>query len=282
MYIFISHSSIDKPFVRQLAASLAYYGVPLFLDERDIKVGDNIPNKIYDALEKATHIIYVLSKSSITSNWVKEEFSIAKKKQLDKKGCLILPVLLDSIELPASIAHIKYADFRNWQVKESYLHAIQEVLVALDIKTEYVGPSELQMFRAHLPTLVTLKAMADAASQLYFQLERIFFVPPYNSIDAISYWYAETIDKTWSIDSWQDAYKVLEGKSLKLGSKAKNVDKVIKLCKLIEDDYVYFYTKTSRNINKKDYHPRIDLAKKNADELSAKIYEIILEIDSLE
>src|SRR5688572_20997404 len=98
MYIFISHSSVDKPFVRQLADSLAYYGVPLFLDEREIKIGDNIPAKLYSALDKATHVVYVLSSHSINSNWVKEEFSIAKKRQLDNQGCVLLPILLDDVK----------------------------------------------------------------------------------------------------------------------------------------------------------------------------------------
>ena len=172
--------------------------------------------------------------------------------------------------------------FETGKSKSSYLYAIQEVLVALDIKPEYIGSSELQMFRAHLSTLVTLKAMADAVSQIYLQIERLFFVPPYNSVAGIWSWYVETVHKTWSIDLWQKAYKVFEKESIRLGSKTKSVGKVIQLCKLIKDDYEYFYTKTSRIINEKEYYRRIDLAKKNADDLSAKVYEIILEVDSLE
>lgn len=282
MYIFISHSSQDKPFVRQLADSIAYYGILLFLDERDIKIGDNIPDKIYSALEKATHVIYVLSKSSINSNWVREELSIAKKRQLDQRGCILLPILIDDVEPPASITHIRYADFRNWQVKQSYLHAFRELMIALGIKAEYVGSAELQMFRAHLSTLVTIKAMADAASQLYFQLERLFFVPPYDSGDALSYWYGETVSKTWSIDAWRKAYKVLEEGSSRLGSETKRVSQVVKLSKAIERDYAYFDPLKSRKGSDNDFHSRIDLAKKNADKLSAKVYEIILEINSVE
>jgi len=265
MYIFISHSSQDKPFVRQLADSIAYYGILLFLDERHIKIGDNIPDKIYSALEKATHVIYVLSNNSINSHWVKEELSIAKKRQLDQRGGTLLPILIDNVEPPASIIHIKYADFRNWQVKESYLHAFRELMIALDIKADYVGSSELKMFRAHLPTLVTIKAMADSASQIYFQLERLVFVSPYNSASDLSYWYAETVRKKWSIDTWRKAHKVLEDENSRLGSKSKKVRQVVELCKAIEDDYSYFFPTGNDN----GYLPRINLAKENVDKISA-------------
>jgi TIR domain-containing protein len=284
MYVFISHSSLDKPYVRQLADSLAYYGVPLFLDEREIKIGDNIPDKIYSALEKATHIVYVLSKNSINSSWVKEEFSIAKKRQIDQKGCLILPVLLDSVEPPASIAHIKYADFRNWQVKEPYFEAVRGLVNALGIKAEFSSSAELHMFQLHLSTLVTIKAMADVVSELYFQLERLFFVPPYDSPSDLSYWYAESVRKTWSIDAWRRAYKILEDEISRLGSSSERVGQVVKLCKVIENDYSYFLEQiASKNpSDKRSYHSRIDLAKDNADKVSAKVYEVIMEINSLE
>jgi hypothetical protein len=267
-----------------LTDSLAYYGLLLFLDEREIKVGDNIPNKIYSALENATHIVYVLSKNSINSNWVNEEFSIAKKRQLDQKGCVILPLLLDGVEPPVSIAHIKYADFRNWQVKESYLEAVRGLLNALDIKAEFSSSSELHMFQRHLSALVTIKAMADVISELYFQLERLFFVPPYDSPSDLSYWYAESVRKTWNIDTWRGAYKLFEDDISGLGSKSERVEQVVKLCKVVEDDYSYFNEQIApkRPSDRRIYYSRIDLAKENADKVSAKVYEVVLEINSLE
>ncbi len=65
--VFISHSSSDKAFVRKLDAGLAGSGVRTFLDERDIKAGDSIPMKIYEAMEAATHVIYVISENSKNS-----------------------------------------------------------------------------------------------------------------------------------------------------------------------------------------------------------------------
>ena len=50
--VFLSHSSKDKPFVRELAGALADGGeIDVWLDEREIAPGDNIVGKIGDALE---------------------------------------------------------------------------------------------------------------------------------------------------------------------------------------------------------------------------------------
>src|SRR5947208_1191173 len=98
MYVFISHPSLDKAFVNRLADSLAFYGIPVFLDERSIKVGDSIPGKIYAALERCSHVIYVLSVNSINSKWVNEELSVAKMKQLNSKDCNILPIAIDDMD----------------------------------------------------------------------------------------------------------------------------------------------------------------------------------------
>lgn len=43
---FLSHSSADKPFIRQLAADLTANGINVWLDEQRIRVGDSIPDKI--------------------------------------------------------------------------------------------------------------------------------------------------------------------------------------------------------------------------------------------
>jgi hypothetical protein len=41
--VFLSHSSKDKPVVRELAARLKKDGVRVWLDEEQIKPGDSIP-----------------------------------------------------------------------------------------------------------------------------------------------------------------------------------------------------------------------------------------------
>src|ERR1039458_7899437 len=119
MFVFISYSSKDRRFASQLYESLSVYDAPIFLDELNLSVGDNIPHQITEAIERATHVIYIISKHSVKSKWVEEEMSIAKVRSLSRQGCKILPVRIDHCSLPTSVAHIKVADFIKWRDDDS-------------------------------------------------------------------------------------------------------------------------------------------------------------------
>jgi hypothetical protein len=278
MYIFLSHSARDKIFVRRIADSLSFYGIPIFFDEREIKVGDNIPEKIYDGLERATHVIYVLSKNSIQSEWVKEELSVAKMKQMDKKGCHILPVLIDDVSPPSSISHIKYADFKNWKLKESYIQSLKELLIPLDVKAHYSSSVELLFFQKHLNYVTKLMAFASSASQTYFQLERLWFcLFKRDSFDARS-WLYDTVTKTWDVEGLKQICHVFENEVAVLDSNAEKIQKVLDLCKLIENDYFFLISNTESD---DAYYEKIWKAENSANELSAILYSIILELQGV-
>lgn len=141
--VFISHAHSDKTFARMLDTSLQIVGAKTFFDERDILIGQSIPERIYDGIGKATHLIYVISKKSASSKWVSEELSIAKMKEKSSKGFFILPILLDSIALPTAISHVKYADFRDWRNPESYRKAFLGILNVMGIEPITIANEEL-------------------------------------------------------------------------------------------------------------------------------------------
>lgn len=74
---FLSHSSQDKPFIRQLAADLATAGISVWLDEQRIHVGDSIPDKINQGLASSDYFLIAISESSVASEWVKKELNSA-------------------------------------------------------------------------------------------------------------------------------------------------------------------------------------------------------------
>lgn len=69
--VFISHTAVDKPFVRRLAKRLAKSRFQVWLDERDLIAGDSLPENIAKALEAAKAILVVVSKASVKSKWLK-------------------------------------------------------------------------------------------------------------------------------------------------------------------------------------------------------------------
>lgn len=108
---FISHSSKDKTFVRQLAADLVASGVQVWLDEQRIRVGDSIPERVAQGVAESDFFLVVVSASSVDSPWVQKELNQALIHEIEKRRVRVMAVLLDRVLLPETIREKKYANF---------------------------------------------------------------------------------------------------------------------------------------------------------------------------
>ena len=109
---FISHSSRDKPFVRRLAKDLEDAGFGLWVDERELQVGDSVVGGISAGLSDSDYLIVVLSQASANSSWVTAELSAAFMDQMTGQGTVVLPALIEDCRLPPLLRDRVYADFR--------------------------------------------------------------------------------------------------------------------------------------------------------------------------
>lgn len=244
MFIFISYSSKDRRFVTQLYESLSVYNAPVFLDERSLSPGDNIPREITGALEKATHVIYVISRYSLKSRWVEEELSIAKVRSLSGQGCRILPLRIDGSTLPASVAHIRAANFRRWRDDDAYLAAFRQLRSALSLSAKATVDAERHVARSYLTELLAAKELADTVAQLLFQLERLWFAIFRDRCTALmdaTYWFWESAQKRAPIANARIAREVLSRtiQSTDTGN-MPSVEKLLEELKRLESNYVYF------------------------------------------
>jgi TIR domain len=123
---FISHSSKDKIFVRQLAADLVASGVQVWLDEQRIRVGDSIPENVAQGVAESDFFLVVISSASINSPWVKKELNQALVHEIEKRRVRVMPVLLNKVERPETLREKKYADFT-----ESYAKGFEELLESI-------------------------------------------------------------------------------------------------------------------------------------------------------
>lgn len=123
---FLSHSSADKPFIRQLAADLTANGIGVWLDEQRIRVGDSIPEKIAQGLAESDYFLIGMSHRSNESAWVQKELNNALMTEMQRRNVHILPLKLDDSPMPQIIAEKKYADF-----SKSYKAGLDDLLTAL-------------------------------------------------------------------------------------------------------------------------------------------------------
>jgi hypothetical protein len=131
--IFLSHSSKDKFFVRELAERLRGYGVKVWLDEAEIKVGESLSTKIGKAIDENDYVGVVLSQNSINSEWVQRELQVAIHKEFSKKQVVVLPMLLEKVEIPPFLRDKLYADFTS---PEKYEQTFPKILTAMGINIE--------------------------------------------------------------------------------------------------------------------------------------------------
>lgn len=124
--VFLSHSSKDKPFIRQLAADLANVNILVWLDEQQIKVGDSINDKISQGLAESDYFVIAMSDNSTKSEWVKRELNSALIQEIESKKVKILPIKLSDCDFPPLIKDKKYADFTK-----SYKSGLNELIKAM-------------------------------------------------------------------------------------------------------------------------------------------------------
>ena len=112
-HVFICYASEDKAQARDLSSAIAKLGAEVWLDEREISVGDSIVQRIEDGLSQASHLLVLLSENSVEKPWVRKELSSALMRQLAGKSITVLPIRLDNCTIPPILADIRYADARS-------------------------------------------------------------------------------------------------------------------------------------------------------------------------
>lgn len=112
--IFLSHSHQDKNFARRLAFDLRKAGANVWIDEAELKIGDSLIEKISEGLENMEFVGAILSNSSVSSKWVKQELKVALTEELKLGKIKVLPILVEDCDIPTFLKDKLYADFRDF------------------------------------------------------------------------------------------------------------------------------------------------------------------------
>lgn len=107
---FISYSRQDKAIALRLHEELEFRGLPIWIDLEDIRGGTHWALEIELAITECPFLILLLSPSAVKSEYVKKEYSLAI--ELNKT---IIPVLLQTCEIPDAIAAIQYIDLTHYE-----------------------------------------------------------------------------------------------------------------------------------------------------------------------
>ncbi|MDQ3135729.1 MAG: toll/interleukin-1 receptor domain-containing protein, partial [Acidobacteriota bacterium] len=99
-HIFISHSSKDDGFVKQLREALESHNLSVWADSRELSGGDKLETEIESAIEQARHFVAVISPQTVNSPWVRKEIQKALEVEQRRRdeGYKVIPLLLPGIE----------------------------------------------------------------------------------------------------------------------------------------------------------------------------------------
>lgn len=90
--LFISHASEDKEgFVKPLADELKHWGVKVWYDEFELKLGDSLSQSIDEGLIDSRFGIVILSKAFFSKQWTQYELQSLITKVMEEKS-VILPI----------------------------------------------------------------------------------------------------------------------------------------------------------------------------------------------
>lgn len=90
--VFISHASEDKELAaRPLAQELSKHGLRVWLDERELRLGDSLQRKIDEGLSASRFGIIILSQAFFEKNWTQRELDgLVSRETAGRK--VILPI----------------------------------------------------------------------------------------------------------------------------------------------------------------------------------------------
>jgi tetratricopeptide (TPR) repeat protein len=99
--LFLSHSSTDDPFVRDLRAVLADHGQEGWIDSRQLRGGDPLWPEIEQAIEAASAFAVVVSPDALQSKWVGKELrhAIKLREQRGKDDFPVFALALNGTRL---------------------------------------------------------------------------------------------------------------------------------------------------------------------------------------
>lgn len=107
---FISYARADGAFVHFLETELQRRGYFVWRDTSDLIAGEEWRTAIRTAIDACTHVILVVSNTSLSRPEVNREIGAAAQA-----GRPLIAIVIDDFELPAWIQHLNYIDWRSYK-----------------------------------------------------------------------------------------------------------------------------------------------------------------------
>lgn len=117
-HAFLCYTSADKAVARVIYHRLRAAGLSVWMDEAEVGWGDAIRTATASGIARSRHLILLLSRAALTSEWGSFELLIAASADPANRGRRLLPLRLDDEPIPDHVAAFRYLPFRNKDEEE--------------------------------------------------------------------------------------------------------------------------------------------------------------------
>src|SRR5215469_8246761 len=111
--IFISHSSRDKSAALNLAITLNFCSVDVWLDDWELEVGQSLTDRIAKAMDESQFIAILITENYNKTVWTKTEYKRASAREQKEQRTVMLPLIVGKAEIPAFLEDKVYIDLRE-------------------------------------------------------------------------------------------------------------------------------------------------------------------------
>lgn len=111
--IFISHSSRDKNAALNLATTLNFCSIDVWLDDWELEVGQSLTDEIAKAMEDSRYIVILITENYNKTVWTKTEYKKAVSREQKENRTVMLPLIVGEAQIPDFLEDKLYIDLRD-------------------------------------------------------------------------------------------------------------------------------------------------------------------------
>ncbi len=111
--IFISHSSRDKVAATQLATTLNFCAVDVWLDAWELEAGQSLIDEIARAMDDSRYIAILITENYNKTVWTKTEYKKALSREQKENRTVMLPLIVGEAQIPGFLEDKIYIDLRT-------------------------------------------------------------------------------------------------------------------------------------------------------------------------
>ncbi len=138
--LFVSYSHADREFVDRLGDDLTEKGVRFWRDIYDMKSG-RIEKQIDRAIRQNPTVLLVLSKNSLSSDWVEHEVRTARGLEKEMDHDVLCPITLDDSwkdshwpkRVMEQIMEYNILDFSDWKDESKFGNTFSKLIDGLEL-----------------------------------------------------------------------------------------------------------------------------------------------------